>query len=219
MLLIFTALYHVTLNAALDPLIKYLPKTIGTGERSFALAPAGAAAATQKTALDGGELGHKNGVAGAQYGVADTQNGIRSVDAEKNGNGDMAPTTLAEVDPVTGKKPNFLLKFLKPHIYADYEHMRRLVPAIIPGSDVIDEGLIRDAYLPPSVWDELPMLLVPRDSMGVSAQECAHTSKVTPMNDSVASLNDKNKIIVDDDQLARQYFSDKDQIFHTTSLI
>jgi calcium permeable stress-gated cation channel len=177
LLVIFTALYHVSLNSALEPLIKYLPKTLDAEERQSLL---------EAGAIDDGESGLKNGE---------------------------ASTAVRRATRPPHPKPNMLTKFLKPHIYNDYATMRRLVPSMVPDSDDIDEGLIRDAYLPPSVWDELPTLLVPRDQLGVSAQEVAHTSKITRITDTAAMLDDKNKIVVNDDAMSSAYFDEKPQKF------
>jgi hypothetical protein len=130
---------------------------------------------------------------------------------QNNGEGVSRPTSSTKpIDaPAPHPKPNFITKFLKPHIYNDYATMRRLVPNIVPEDDVIDEGLVRDAYLPPSVWAETPHLAIPRDEMGISAQEVSHTNHIIPITDDGATLNEKNKIVVNDDVMARLYFEDK----------
>ena len=180
LLVVFTALYNISLNSALQPLIDYLPKSLDAEERQSLL-----------DARDDGESGIKNGKG----------------------------TVTNAVHRAPHPKPNLLTKFLKPHVYNDYPTMRRLVPNMVSSSDDVDEGLIRDAYFSPSVWSELPVLLVPRDPNGVSVQECAHTAKVTPIRDDVAILDDKNRIIVDDDAMHEVYFSEKSQRYQTHSVL
>jgi calcium permeable stress-gated cation channel len=184
-LLIFTALYHVSLNAALGPLTKYLPKTLDVEERRSLLE---------------GEADHED--------IKDAQD--PTLPHEK---GDDRIDHPAPVDPTSAaphKKPNFLTKFLHPGVYNDYQTMRRLVPQLInPTEDIEDEVLINDAYLPPAVWTDLPQLVVPRDDGGVSAQEVRDSSKVVSITNQGAYLNEKNKIIVDDDFMSTIYFEDK----------
>lgn len=93
------------------------------------------------------------------------------------------------------KKPNFLTKFLKPHIYNDYATMRRLVPKDIAIRYEPEEEAT--AYYAPSIKDQTPLLWIPRDPMGISRQEVAETSKVIPITDEGAELDAKNKIIWD----------------------
>jgi len=182
LLLIFTALYNVALNSALSPLIKYLPKTLDAEEHQSLL---------------------------ADHDDVDTK--LDTKQELNNGDGTSRPTSATKpIDsPAPHPKPNFITKFLKPHIYNDYATMRRLVPNIVPEDDEIDEGLVRDAYLPPSVWSETPYLVIPRDEMGISAQEVRHTNHIIPMTDDGGTLNEKNKIIVNDDVMTKLYFEDK----------
>ncbi|RDL30692.1 uncharacterized protein BP5553_10037 [Venustampulla echinocandica] len=98
------------------------------------------------------------------------------------------------------KKPNFISKFFKPHIYADYATLRRLAPnGPIDPDNLYEETVAENAYLPPSVASEVPLLWIPRDEMGVSAQEIAHTSKVIPITDDGCTLDEKNKLIWDEE--------------------
>ena len=102
-----------------------------------------------------------------------------------------------------------LTKFLKPHIYNDYHTMRKLVPEMVPEDDEFDEGFVKEAYLPPSVWSEIPILIIPRDDMGISRQEIAQTPRAIPITDEAATLNEKGKIVVDEDKMAEFYWMDK----------
>lgn len=60
-----------------------------------------------------------------------------------------------------------------------------------------DETAARNAYYPPSVVAEAPLLWVPRDDAGISRQEVAHTSKVIPITDEGCTLDGKNKLVWD----------------------
>ncbi|KAI9795782.1 MAG: hypothetical protein M1825_001077, partial [Sarcosagium campestre] len=52
------------------------------------------------------------------------------------------------------------------------------------------------------------LLWIPRDAAGVSRQEVRHTSKVIPITDEGASLDEKNKIITNQ-EVAPPIYQDK----------
>lgn len=91
-----------------------------------------------------------------------------------------------------------MTKFLKPWLYADYEFMRALVPNHEYNFGVTEE-LEANAYFPPSINSQPPLLWIPRDRAGVSAQEVAITGKVIPITDEGCELNEKNKLVWDQD--------------------
>ncbi|KAK0629621.1 hypothetical protein B0T17DRAFT_487473 [Bombardia bombarda] len=170
--LIFTVLFHISLNSALNPLLYNLPLTLLAEEES--------------RLLDGEAA---NGVAPGPSTSHDaeksTTNGVDSVESAK--------LAAAQAATAGNKKPNFLTKFLKPWIYSDYLALRALLPTGID-LDPYSEEIVRDAYLPPSVTSVVPLLWIPSDLAGVSKQEIAHTSKVIPITDEGCELNDKGKL-------------------------
>jgi len=153
--MVFTALYHLSLNAALEPLINYLPKSLEAEERRL---------------LD------------------------EDANAERGEKGMVADTT-AELGPSPHVKPSFWKKFLRPDIYTDYATMRRMVPKMI--SIRYESAEAQHAYYNPAVTSGPALLWIPRDPMGVSRQEVRDTSKVIPITDEGATLDDKNKIVWD----------------------
>lgn len=153
--LVFTALYHLSLNAALEPLINYLPKSLEAEERRL---------------LD------------------------EDANAERGEKG-MVADTNAELGPSPHGKPSFWKKFLRPDIYTDYATMRRLVPKMVSIRYESEEE--HDAYYNPAVTAGSQLLWIPRDPMGVSRQEVRDTSKVIPITDEGATLDEKNKIVWD----------------------
>jgi hypothetical protein len=166
--LIFTALYHLSFNAALGPHLKYLPRSIDAEERRL-------------IAADRGEMdndGYESGLAGKEggkHGVANGSNGVN--------------------DAPLHKKPNFFTKWLRPDVYTDYETMRRLVPKDI---DIIyDERTEAHAYFNPAIASQAPLLWIPRDPVGISQQEVRDTNKINPMTDEGAFLDAKNKVVWD----------------------
>ncbi|KAG9946122.1 DUF221-domain-containing protein, partial [Aureobasidium melanogenum] len=153
--MVFTALYHLALNAALEPLINYLPKSLEAEERRL---------------LD------------------------EDANVEKGEKGMVADTNV-DLGPSPHEKPTFLKKFLRPDIYTDYATMRRLVPKMVGVRYESEEE--DDAYFNPAVTSQPQLLWIPRDPMGVSRQEVRDTSKVIPITDEGATLDEKNKIVWD----------------------
>jgi len=109
--------------------------------------------------------------------------------------GDSNEKVAVEKAAVPQKKPNMFMKFFKPWNYANYETMRHLVPNDSLDVDhLYSEEVERDAYYPPAVSAQTPLLWIPEDSMGVSKQEIRDTSKVIPITDEGCTLNEKNKL-------------------------
>jgi hypothetical protein len=171
--LIFTILFHLSLNAALDPLLYNLPLTLLAEEESVRL-------------LD------------TEKGAAAASSAAHDGPADLNGDGvvDHTETSVAharDASKVTGKQGNVLTRFLKPWIFADYSILRNLVPrgvALEPYSPEVSAN----AYHPPSVTSGTPLLWIPADPAGVSKQEIAHTSKVIPITDEGCDLTEDGKL-------------------------
>jgi hypothetical protein len=160
--LIFTLLFHMSLNSALDPLLYNLPKSLEAEEEALR-----------------GQL------------EAGTNGDAELKDGAKNGN-------VTELVEAPHKKPNFFAKFLHPEIYSDYATLRRLVPhGLLDVDHMYEEAVEENAYFPPSVTSEAPLLWVPRDEGGISRQEVAHTSKVIPITDEGSGFDEKNKLVWD----------------------
>jgi len=167
--LIFTIFFHLTLNNALDPLLYNLPLTLIAEEEESRLL-------------------------GREITLADGPGPSTVHDGEKATNGDGA--AVVERVPVQPKKANFLLKFLKPWIYSDYNSLRTLVPRGLT-LDAYADNVARDAYFPPAVTSQIPLLWIPADAAGVSKQEIAHTSKVIPITDEGCELDEKGNMVWD----------------------
>ena len=174
---IFTALYHISLNSALDPLLKFLPKTLETEERRLLAMEEHDIEASE--AVDGKQEMHPT-------------NGD-----EKNG-----ASHGTKMVPAPHKKPNLITKFFRPDVYTDYYTLRRLVPRDF-AKVALDEKTANETYHHPSVVSQPPVLWIPRDDAGVSRQEVHETSKVIPISDAGAELDDKNKIVWSRDDLGK----------------
>jgi len=196
-LLVFTVIFRATLLHTIWPLIKYLPKTLEA---------------------DTGESDTKPTDDGDDAGPSETDKDIASKTADhttESGKDATAAVEVAEVEannhvgPTAGR----LARFFKPHLYEDYATMRRMLDSkdMVSVCDEIDESIMRDAYLPPAVWAELPHLIIPHDEMGISMQECQTTGEILPCTDDAAWLDEKNKIVVDNDKMREILFAEKGQ--------
>lgn len=175
--LVFVVLYHISMNSAMEPLIHYLPKNLEHEEESLL--------DEERRKLSADEKPTKSVDAG-NNGVASIDSGVGNVDSAEKG---LTHTIM----PPAHTKPNFFMKFLRPDIYHDYATLRRLVPNPLDAPPYTEEAE-RDAYCHPVITSQAPLLWIPRDPLGISRQEIAHTSRVIPITDEDAFLNENAKI-------------------------
>jgi len=170
--LVFMVLYHISLNSAIDPLLYYLPRSLEAEEESLLRSDYHTAVGPRDprgSRMNGAELKEKN--------VSVREDSTSSRDAKAD-SGFMG----------------MIRKFLRPDIYASYAIMRQLVPRDFPHISYSPE-VEKDAFQHPAVTNIVPLLWIPKDTMGVSRQECAHTNKVTPMTDEGATFTEKGRIV------------------------
>jgi len=171
--LIFTVLFHISMNSALDPLLCNLPKTLEAEEESL---------------------------------MAQAEEGTHDIDATNTNEKANGVVVASAPHP----KPGVFAKFFKPQIYCDYATLRRLVPQNFADVDSLYTPEIeRDAYYPPSAASPTPLLWIPKDAAGVSAEEVAHTGKIIPITDDGASLDEKNKTVWDPEGTRPPIWADK----------
>lgn len=166
--LVGSILFHVSLNGAINPLLNTLPQSLDVEEEAL-------------LALEDGTT---NGVGGhdGKHGVGSATNGAESTTSAGKG-----------LPPPPHKKPNFIVKWLFPTVYTDYFTLRRLVPRDFADINYPPE-IERNAFYNPAVASRTPLLWIPRDEMGISSQEIAHTSRVIPMSDEGAFLDEKGNV-------------------------
>jgi calcium permeable stress-gated cation channel len=170
-LLVIMILYHISLNNAINPLLYYLPRSLEAEETALL--------------ADHEALQAHDGAYGKNHIAKNVAEETKQVSEKSDG----------------GKpKVNFFKKWLRPDIYCSYSEMRKLVPHDF-AEILYSPETERDAYQHPAATNVTPLLWVPRDEMGVSRQECAHTNKVTPMTDEGAHFNDKGKVVWDQEAL------------------
>ncbi|KAJ5807439.1 hypothetical protein N7447_010895 [Penicillium robsamsonii] len=180
--LVFVILYHLSLNSAMEPLLNYLPKNLEAEEEGLLAAEKAnnlsslneQSKTDDLTAPSGSVSPHRDS------GIAN----VGSVDSAEKG--------LTEPSS-TAPKPNIFTKFLRPDLYQNYHQMRKLVPG---STDIVTypAEAERDAYCHPVVNSQPPLLWIPRDPLGVSSQEVAHTMRVIPITDEDAYLDENCKI-------------------------
>ncbi|RFU77492.1 hypothetical protein TARUN_4706 [Trichoderma arundinaceum] len=172
--LVFTILYHITLSRTLDPLLFGLPRSLQAEEDAI---QARAAANGTGTSIE---------------------EGLASNNVSHDGTVSKTQGPKVAVGP-SGRKGNFVLKFLQPWIYADYASLRELFATEEHYAESIQysDEVVAEAYLPPSVSSKTPILWIPSDPAGLSKQEVAASSKVIPITDEGAVLDEKNHITWD----------------------
>lgn len=179
--LIFVILYHMSMNTAMEPLLNYLPKNLEAEEEALLAADRNTISKSTSEDLQA-PTASTDAPRDSGVNVDNGYNGVGNVDSAEKG------LTATADEP----KPNFLTKFLRPDKYANYHQLRKLVPTADPITYPAEAE--RDAYCHPSISSQPPLLWIPRDPLGVSSQEVAHTMRVIPITDEDAYLDEKCKI-------------------------
>lgn len=193
-LLIFTVLYHISLNAAIQPLLLFLPKTLETEERRLLTAEMPDEEdvendATNDTPPTPPPKSSSVGSAATKESRSSSVDSPTSYKTEKA----FKPSQSQQ------KIPNLILKWLRPDKYADYYTLRKMVPRGEFEINYTDKQE-REAYFHPSVSKEPDLLWIPRDDAGVSKQEIRHTRKITPITDEGVTLDQKGNAVWDQDR-------------------
>jgi hypothetical protein len=249
-LLLFTALFNMSLNDALGPLIFNLPRTVAA-EEALRLAgnhPVDASnlndksdtfndhdAETQQDVGYDSDFDPTDPTPQVNHGVQQSR-GIKDVEGvegvvqlsgrtasgflRKRWNSSPLPALIKSIDfwtywisPPPTTKPNFLIKFLHPEIFQDYHILRQSIPEDIPTFEYEEEGVLKDAFCPPSMRKRSPRLWIPRDEAGVSRQEVAHCMKVIEISDKDAWVNASGGVEVDvDGEISRWVVRDWERV-------
>lgn len=220
-LLVFTVLIHLSLNEALGPLLYNLPKTLCVEEMNNQ-PPADGIPPTNLNELgvidvekygsefefdgpDFSEHGEQSSraIEGAEGAASFMGKSLTSFVISKVKSKVDIDSYVEKVDfwtrwisPDPNIKPNFLIKWLHPEVYADYTILRQMLTVEVP-QDIYSEEYARNAYYSPSIIRPTPSLWIPRDPGGISQQEVAHTSKVNPITDEGAWLDEQNRVVID----------------------
>ena len=119
------------------------------------------------------------------------------------------------ITPDPNQDPNFVLRFLHPEIFESYHVLRDSMPRELRELDpaasyesLSDNGILKDAYSPPSIRARSPRLWIPRDLAGVSAQEVTHSRQVIEIRDEGASIDEKGVLSVELEGEMEQWVSE-----------
>lgn len=100
---------------------------------------------------------------------------------------------LADRDFKTTKSSNFLVRYIRPDVYLNFRHAKRMMPAIYNIEDEVSDN--KHAFDQPVISAKMPVLWIPRDSMGWSTQEIEKNKGIVEMSDIDSGFNEKGKIV------------------------
>lgn len=176
--LIFTVLFQMSLSAAVEPLLSFLPKNLEREEESL--------------------LALENG--------GEVEDGEITPEVTKDGG--ESGKAAAPIESISGPmttNPSIIARFLHPETYENYAAMRKIVPQGVPeASYTVDTA--KEAYLNPAVTTKPTVLWIPRDAGGVSRQEAAHTSSVIGISDEGAVVNEKGKVVWTENEMPPDWY-------------
>ena len=178
--LVFAALFHMSLNQALDPLLAYLPKSLQVEEEAL-------------LAAENGQHPHQSSDDTTPSSNKEPRTTSPTAAAPK-----FSKATSNSTFPlVPVKQPRLLSKFLSPHTYSNYHTLRLRVPRDF--TDIsYDPATERDAYRHPAISASTPVVWIPRDAMGVSRQECRESKEIVghgfEMTDEMAGFDKRGRL-------------------------
>lgn len=181
---ILTALVHLELSKAINPLLHNLPQCLWSEEKDPSGEEENMFRDSTRNARSPGHVAtvEQVGASGRQDCVkAHTENGEQSV-----------------------VMPSFLRNLMK-QLFGPQRSVADLRHEILS----LDETVYQDpfqpyryptkgtteAYLPPELWLPKPTLWIPRDGVGFSLQEIAQTKRYIPITDVGASLGENGQIV------------------------
>ena len=170
--LLTTVLAHISLNDALNPLLNALPRTLNTDDDDL------------DSPVDNTPVDHN----------CKTEDCICPSVSKAT-----TSATLTSVPPPITRQRSRLSSLadwaLPRSIYTNYNTLRRKLLHRTPTS--LDDEIAANAYFPPPVTAEVPLLWIPRDAAGVSRVEVEVTGAVIPITDDEAHLDERNKVVWD----------------------
>ena len=161
---IFTALYNISLNSAISPLLQYHPKDLELMQDEEDVHPL----------LHNSQNNSRPDYDSKEAAGAGAKTGTKELDKEAR---DFTPPASASGNSnLPAKRPNMFTKFLKPHVHANHKFMRTILPKTqTDPPNTFPESF---AYLHPSVKSRGVALWVPQDPLGISRHEIRETDEV-----------------------------------------
>ncbi|KAI1142278.1 DUF221-domain-containing protein [Hypoxylon sp. FL0543] len=177
--LIFTILFHLTINSAIDPLLYNLPRTLGVEAES------------KEMRVDSSRT--RNGY---QDGIQDGIPEAKKVSSDDTAVAGKKPGFLSKFLKPWKYCDYEAMRKLVPHDAVDTNNLY---------TDEIE----RNAYFPPSVSSGTPLLWIPEDPLGISKQEIQETPPVISITDEGCTLSDKNKLEWDTESVRPPVWEEK----------
>ncbi|KAI5950813.1 hypothetical protein KGF54_003887 [Candida jiufengensis] len=100
---------------------------------------------------------------------------------------------LADRDKKHTESKNPIVQFLRPDVFLNYRHSKRLLPAICNVEPDIKDN--KHAYDAPAISAKCPGVWIPRDPMNLASIEIKDLSSVVDISDENAGFNEKGKIV------------------------
>lgn len=98
---------------------------------------------------------------------------------------------LADRDFKTTESKNVLVRFLRPDVFLNFRHAKRMIPATYNMEEEVEDD--PHAYDEPAIGAKMPKLWIPRDPYGWSKQEIENNMKVIEVTDENSGFNDRCK--------------------------
>lgn len=100
---------------------------------------------------------------------------------------------LADRDRKYTQSDNFLVRFIRPDVFLNYRHAKKLLPALYNIEPEVTDD--KHAYDAPAISAQCPGVWIPRDPMNLAAIEIENLKDVVDISDENAGFNDKGKIV------------------------
>jgi calcium permeable stress-gated cation channel len=122
----------------------------------------------------------------------------KSYDAAKAG---VPPSEAQPVIPkkMSAKKAGFFSRIFDIKRFKNFNDSKSLVPNY--PTPQYEEESVEQAYFNPAVRSAVPKLWIVRDDMGISRREVMDNRAVVPISDEFAWLNEKGKIVWDEERV------------------
>lgn len=189
--LFFTAFAHINLKAAFDDLLKVVPidcmKPLDGVSHTFSY--------TQESDYQEKVLDRKPDKTTEKH-LNEEARDIQDVqdELEKTDNyGENLTPLLADRDFKNVKHDNPLIRYLRPDVFLNYRFAKKMIPATYN----VENSTVEDphAYDQPDISAQMPILWIPKDSMGWSTAEIESNKKVVDMRDDSSAYDKKGNIM------------------------
>ncbi|KAE9377429.1 DUF221-domain-containing protein [Stipitochalara longipes BDJ] len=122
----------------------------------------------------------------------------KSYDAAKAG-GPPSDAEPVAAKKLSAKKAGFFGRIFDVRKFKSFNNAKSLVPKYAPPQYESEDA--EQAYFDPAITSPVPKLWIARDEMGISRKEIMDTRDVVPISDEFAWLNEKGKIVWDEERV------------------